>query len=386
MKRIIKSAAVILALFASYPASAVLSVSTVPSSQNVSLGQATTVTLIWSLSTTVSNTFTSTQGLLRASPAGTILGTVSTTISRTIAAGGTAQVSETVLVPADVVLRAHRLGLTSIIYQRQFGDPKSDIPGAITLNITSPLAAGFSITSESLAFDNGAPVRVMGLKQPLAAVAELACSGTGMLQAIWEVAGPASTAGEPFYRPLGQVRQYLASGETVKLKSPTLPTDTAGLYLLRLRITDPVPGFETPVIRYFVGRGRPGKELPPEPLGVVSPAPLAFLASDTAFVWEPVKGAKAYQLEVYATGRHTAGDLPDLGAGEIAPRPEEAARALQAPPVAGVLLPAARTSAVLSAAARRHLEPGQAYLWRVLAIGPDGSVIGVSPPRELRTP
>ncbi|OGI52256.1 MAG: hypothetical protein A3B81_02445, partial [Candidatus Muproteobacteria bacterium RIFCSPHIGHO2_02_FULL_65_16] len=306
MQRIIKSAAVILALFASCPAVAALYVSTIPGSQNVSLGQSTAVTLIWSLSTTASNTFSSTQGLLRASPTGTILGTVNTTISRTIAALGTAQASETVLVPADVVLRAHKLGLTNIIYQRSFCDPvKTCASGAITLNITSPLAAGFNITSESLAFDNGAPVRIMGLKQPLAAVAELAYSGTGMLQAIWEVAGPASTAGEPFYRPLGQVRQYLASGETVKLKSPPLPTDTTGLYLLRLRITDPVPGFEAPVIRYFVGRGRPGKELPPEPLVVVSPAPLAFLASDTAFVWEPVQGAKAYQLEVYATGRHT---------------------------------------------------------------------------------
>jgi hypothetical protein len=51
-----------------------------------------------------------------------------------------------------------------------------------------------------------------------------------------------------------------------------------------------------------------------------------------------------------------------------------------------MLVPGRQTQTVLSGAARTRLEPSRVYLWRVLAIGADGSVIGQSPMRELRTP
>ena len=138
----------------------------------------------------------------------------------------------------------------------------------------------------ALSFDNGAPLRLLSRREPLSAQAEINFTGTGLLQGEWEVAGPPSTSSEPFYRTLSQVRQYFAAGASQVLKSPALPTDSAGLYYVRFRITDPVPGFEIPVIRYFAGEAGSGKGLPPRSLAVFEPAPSALLASDTAFVWE----------------------------------------------------------------------------------------------------
>jgi hypothetical protein len=51
-----------------------------------------------------------------------------------------------------------------------------------------------------------------------------------------------------------------------------------------------------------------------------------------------------------------------------------------------MLVPGKQTSTTLSSAARQHLLPGYRYYWRVKAIGGDGSVIGMSPVRELSVP
>jgi hypothetical protein len=51
-----------------------------------------------------------------------------------------------------------------------------------------------------------------------------------------------------------------------------------------------------------------------------------------------------------------------------------------------MMVAGARTRTTLSEAARARLISGQNYLWRVLAIGNDGSVIGESSVREVRMP
>ncbi|OGI39684.1 MAG: hypothetical protein A2140_03785 [Candidatus Muproteobacteria bacterium RBG_16_62_13] len=183
-----------------------------------------------------------------------------------------------------------------------------------------------------------------------------------------------------------QVREYLTLGDAKTLKSPPLPTGTLGLHLVRLRIIDPIVPFTTPVIRYFVAEGRVGKELPPDPVGVTSPVPFALFAPDTLFAWESHKGARVYQLEIYRTDRNPATELPDLGGGDRTPKPSDVAAALRQAPVTGMLVPGNQTTTTLSANARQRLTPGRAYLWRVLAISEDGTVIGQSPMREMRTP
>jgi hypothetical protein len=295
---------------------------------------------------------------------------------------------ESVLVPQDVAQRAFKLGVSTLLYRRTFADSNggATLVGSVTLNISSSATSGFGVTRMALSFDNGAPLRLLSRREPLSAQAEINFTGTGLLQGEWEVAGPPSTSSEPFYRTLSQVRQYFAAGASQVLKSPALPTDSAGLYYVRFRISDPVPGFEAPVIRYFVGERGSGKDLPAEALVVTDPPPFALLADGTAFRWEAIKGARAYQVELYAINRISAGDLPDLGGGNLAPSPLDAFSALTHPPVAGMLVPGKQTSTTLSSAARQHLLPGYRYYWRVKAIGGDGSVIGMSPVRELSVP
>ena len=111
-----------------------------------------------------------------------------------------------------------------------------------------------------------------------------------------------------------------------------------------------------------------------------------MFAPDTLFAWENHKGARAYQLEVYRTDRNPATELPDLGGGDRTPKPSDVAAALRQAPVTGMLVPGNQTTTTLSLNARQRLIPGRAYLWRVLAISEDGTVIGQSPMREMRTP
>lgn len=381
-----------LALLPIAPARAVVGVSPLPASQAVSVGNASSISVVWNVrhdELSCVPTITSQAGEFRAQNiAGPVLGTVPLPVSRTVGCSGvgfiTYPFAESVLVPADVVQRALKLGATRIVYIRTFTAFVSST-GVVNLDIRSSSAATFGVTHEALSFDNGAPVRILPRGEPLSARAEIGYNGAGVLQAVWEVASPASTSGTPIYSVVSHVRKNLTSGEREVLNSPALPTASTGLYLVRLRITSPEPPFEAPVIRYFVGEGRPGHELPPQPLALGAPPRHVLLAPDTDFAWEAIKGARAYQLEIYRSGVDQAYGLPDLG-GETALRPTDVAAALSRPPVTGMLVPGKQRRTTLSAAARQHLLSGQVYLWRVVAIGEDGARIGQSPVRELRTP
>jgi hypothetical protein len=382
-------------VLAPIPARAFISGSVTPPVQNVALGSSSTVQLLYQMN--VGNsvvaggpiTVSSTQAEFRAGCARLVLRTVGTAFSATKPGQPVANTfvfNETVRIPPDLVSAARNAGAGELAYTRTWTDTGTQIPSVVTFcatfPITSSAAAGFAITRIALTFDNGAPVRIVGMKGTLHAQAEIRFNGTGLLQATWEVAGPTSTAGEPFFRPLGSVRQYFAGGDKQTLSSPNLPAETSGLFLVRLRITDPAPDFEQPVIRYFVSSGRPGERVPVQPVALVGPPDRALLASDTQFIWEPVRGARAYQLQIYVKQRLPGDSLPDLGGEPGVPLPALP----QGPPVTGLLVPGAQSRASLGAATRGHLPPGQTFLWRVIAIGGDGSVVGESPVREIRTP
>jgi hypothetical protein len=294
--------------------------------------------------------------------------------------------SEVVQVPVDVVLQANRLGLGQINYERLWGDAGTQVPSVsrvcVPINFTGSSAAGFSVLRLALSFDNGAPVRVLALKDATHATAEVSFTGSGMLQGTWEIAEPVSTSGQPLFRTLSLVRRYLIGSDRETLKSPALPTDSAGIYLVRLRITEPASALGIPVIRYFVGTGHPGEPVPAIPLGLLGPPDRSMLAPDTLFAWEPLRGARAYQLEIYAKPRAAGEALPALGEDINA-----AAPALPSTrPAAGMLLSGSQTRAGLSAAVRSRLLPGGLYLWRVRAIAEDGAIVAQSRLRELRMP
>jgi hypothetical protein len=385
------------AVFAVSPAMAeLIAVDAVPATQNVAFGSPASVSIVW----TVRRVNTGNCGNTVSSPQGNVIGsaaarapvtlyTVPTTLTQTKpgCTGGPDTVfvfSESVLIPQSVIQTAHDQGFSQVRYSRTFNDniAAPPITQYVTLNITSSSAAGFSLSRLALAFDNGSAVRVLDRKASTYATAEINFNGSGLLQGFWEIAGPTSTAGEPIYHPIGQVQQYLVGSTVQTLKSPLLPTDAIGLYLVRLRVTSPAPGFDVPVIRYFVADEHNAATLPTLPLSLLAPPTQALLAQDTAFAWEAIRGARVYQLEIYEAPRLPGDNLPDLGGNATAASPALP----RTPPVAGVLVPGAQTRVALSSAVRSHLTPGRRYLWRVLAISINGHVVGESPVRELRVP
>ena len=237
---------------------------TVPTSQNVPLGQSASVRVVWSVTRDNSGTFglaiTSATGAFRAGDVnGPVLDTVSKALSQAKPASGsttTFSLDETVLVPTSVIFQAQKTGAPRIAYVRSFVDCPScaSATGAITLPITSASAAGFSISRVQLRYEDGSPLLLVSRNTKLAVFADINFNGTGLLEANWELAGPATTAGEPIFRTLKTVKRYLLDGTSpVTLKSPSVPTGDAGLYLVTLRVSTPQLAFEQPVIQYSVG-------------------------------------------------------------------------------------------------------------------------------------
>jgi len=364
---------------------AITNIVATPGTQHIATGQSTTFTVTWSVTSNLNSPLRSTSG--RFGTPDIIFATVNTVLSQTATSGTPVSLVETVIVPASVAVAAQQQGLSSITYARDFVDDDGiATTGSVTIYFTSALGATFGVSRVALSFDDGTPVRITQVHDEMYARAELTVTGTGLLQATWEVASPPSTQGEAFYLPLAQVQQHLGAGETAKLQSPPLPTNLPGLYLVRLRIINPLTSFEVPVIRYFVGEGRPGHGLPPAPISLLKPGNLALLAADTQFIWSPVKEARIYQLEIYAVPTRNLPTLPAMGDTEQGPPAKEVSTALSQRPLTGVLIPAGNTQTALSSMVRTHLLPGQTYYWRLLAIDESGVVIGRSPVRELHTP
>ncbi|HKK07217.1 MAG TPA: hypothetical protein VKA50_15360 [Gammaproteobacteria bacterium] len=378
----------------------VTSVSASPSQRNVALGTSTAFTLTWTVVRDNGNagpTVTSTQGSFQSAAGDVVYGTVPTTLtqSQPIPPPTTASIPttftfrESLRVPTDVIYRAYKSGATRIYYVRTFTDSVTALPGQVVLDITGSSAAGFSLTRLSLRFDDDTALRVVGQGTKLGAYAEVSYTGTGQLQAAWEIAEPPSTQGQPVYRTLQLVRRVLAGGDRVRIPAPALPTDAPGFYLLRLRVTEPklpVSDDELPFIRYVVAR-ESARARPPQTLSVNTPASGALLSKGTDFTWQAVDGARAYQLELYAKGPFSVADtLPSLGGDGGGEGGVPAGWRPSGPPTAGVLVPGDRTRAMLSALGDTHLKSGYVYRWRVLAIGESGETIAVSPWREVRTP
>ena len=145
--------------------------------------------------------------------------------------------------------------------------------------------------------------------------------------------------------------------------------------MVRLRITDPEPSFDQPVIRYFIGPAA-GSGTPTVRIALLVPATQRMLVVDTVFAWAPIVGARAYQIEFYDTPSAAQPASPST-----APIPQP-----NAMPVTGMLVSGNDTKIKLSSTALTHLVSGHRYMWRVIAIGADGAVIGGSEARALTMP
>lgn len=364
----------------------VLSANTTTPSTNVAMTQTSSFSVIWRVETDDSTLFWSERGQFLLPTVDLLLaGTVDRRLSRSLATMGviTTQVREVVVVPASILARAQREGFTYVLYHREFVDADGQMASAtFRLDLTGASGAGFGVTRIEIAFDDGALVRLVDTGSNLRARVEVQSNGSGFLRGVWEIADAASTLGRPIYRPLQSVSHVLSGASERTFPSPELPTQIDGLHVVRFRVLEPDTAFSIPALRYYVG-ALPGQKPTAEPVGLIveSPSHLSRLADDTRFRWRPAEGAVAYQLEIYAQPS------------EPLPPPSEPqwerlveTRALERPPIGGVVVPASKTEVALEPITRERLASGHTYLWRVVAVGPEGAILGTSPLSELVVP
>ncbi len=366
-----------------------------PATSLLAIGQGNSLVLSWTVTSvfvgfpgTLPYTVTSTAGQFVA--AGTVVGSVSSilTVSGSAVAGvpTTLRISESVFVPPDVTVKANRLGATTISYVRQFNDGSGPVALQAGILVGGSAAAQLGISREALTFDDGSVVRTVLARDPLTSVAEINFNGSGSITAVWEVAGPSTTAGQPVFRVLQPVTRGLLGAAPTFVKSVLLPTDSPGAYMVRLRIVDPAPAFDPPMLTYYVGDVRSAVPGGIAPMTVMRPADGAVFDRETRFAWQPISGAAAYKVELFASPDSDPFGLPELTAPSDRGDLRSARAALARPPVSGMIVPATQTEIALSSAARAKLRPRSSYFWRVQAIGTEGNVIGEATVRQVRVP
>jgi hypothetical protein len=248
----IKHLAWIAALAGGVSHAAITGVSTQPAAANASATSATSASVAWNVQTSTGGSVSSAQGTFRTAT-GVVLGTVSLPLNRTVAGAGTASFSETVLIPADVTYRAGKLGQTSFRYERDFKDSDTTNTGVFPVHIATAPASGFGLSQLTLAFENDKPLALVERDRKLIAHAKISATGGGMVKAAWEIAGPNPDGSNPTYMIVATVHQTVSGSEPVTVQSPVLPTNVIGTYLVRLRVSEPASGIDTPVIHYYVG-------------------------------------------------------------------------------------------------------------------------------------
>jgi hypothetical protein len=214
-------------------------------------------------------------------------------------------------------------------------------------------------------------------------------TGSGLITGQWDIATAVTTAGTPVFRPLALVRQSVAGGRRTVITSPPLPTRFEGNNLVRLTITDPQTFFDEPVLQYYVTPESPlPEQQEPGLMLVTSPSPGTPLTLTTRFAWQAVPGTKAYKVEFFGappgpagivSGNEVTTDVP------LDPSPDSGSvRGLQ--PLTGVVVPATQTEIRLQDYSLAHLPGDRRYQWTVKAVGEDGALLGISPPREIYKP
>ncbi|VAX09730.1 hypothetical protein MNBD_GAMMA26-1182 [hydrothermal vent metagenome] len=372
----------------------VTTVSTSSSPQQAALGRTSTVVVNWSVQGSITvyapvNPATIKSGPLQfTAPDLTVLGSQAKTLTKPNITGSyNVTFTETVTIPSSVIYSAYKRGDTALLIQRRFwdtSDPGYTVPvtAAATVTITSSAAAGFNISRQELAFDNGSYTRRILRDEPIHAVAQFKYSGSGLLRGVWELATPSTTYGEPVYRRLKNVRKFFGAGGTETLRSPPLESNQQGRYLIRFRVEEPATGFDDLVLEYFVGQEMAHIIAPPITLELIAPNHGTFLHPKTTFHWRKIANAKAYRLDLYK--KNASLEFPVEGAKVGENKSAKNPNTLVGAPATGKLVPATTTQLLLSAISRERLQPGYRYWWRIIAIGTDGSVISQSPVREIR--
>lgn len=275
-------------------------------------------------------------------------------------------------------------GSTRVVLQRTFGDAAGNSMSAtviLTLNRSKLQATRrgaqdvFSVNALRLEFDTGNNTKVATANEAMRASLTVSYSGTGLLQGRWQIAEPGSSEGLPLYRTLAIVNTNLHAGQRSTLRSPALPTSRPGKYLLRFCVTnrfdvDPDGDTQCPnpaLVAHASYQVQGSIDGNVRRIAGMSPDRRP-VSAQTPFSWEPLAGARVYQLQIFALDSADA-DLLSSRAENDPVTPEF---------VGGMLLKADTTNTALSVSARNKLVPGHRYLWRVTAHDDSGQLIGMS--------
>ncbi|MEA3221995.1 MAG: hypothetical protein U9P49_02360 [Thermodesulfobacteriota bacterium] len=164
-----------------------------------------------------------------------------------------------------------------------------------------PTSAGtFAITSIELRFEQagglqtGGRITVPQGSKDIKAIADITCNGGGLLQARWEVDG----------QILEFVTQQIPAGMgMVSIEThatPGLPTYEIGRHRVELKIINPSPGFNEPIIYYYAS---PGIKIPS--IELITPEDntsnhLGLCPSDQPrFSWQRMKVVCTYRFELF---------------------------------------------------------------------------------------
>jgi hypothetical protein len=298
--------------------------------------------------------------------------------------------TETILIPRAIIQQQLNLGVPGFILSREFKDSGSGVPNpVVSIRFTGSLGGAFSLSRLELQFDDSSKVRVVEQGTEIHAEAIVDFAGSGLLEAVWEVADPASTLGSAIFRQVRIIRVPLTGGRRTVVRSPPLPTVRAGLHIVRLRVTNSRFAAPDPQLSYSVVISLdPDAALPS--IVPLSPLANAALLRDTLFAWPPVPGSVAYILEIHSIDdpRATPTDSNAIVADKAAITPVAGVVDLptDSRAVAGMIVRAENTTTPLSGLSWSFLEAGQAYAWRVRAVDADGRIIAQSEPRRLVRP
>lgn len=371
LKMAAAAAAVLIATVQADPARAAAVASVTPSTLTAALGSTLPRTLTWTVNVTnvlAANGAPVAAGLMLASPQGVVSGGGQVLqidpipLIVTLSAAGQGSATESFTLSPATIAAAQRMGIGTLLLQRSFSliAAKLSAVATVSIDISGNAGGPIAISRVALHFEDRELRRVLTSGDSALAIADVNFSGSGVLNAIWEVASPPSTLGQPVFVPLATSVVTVSGGGLTEITSPPLPSRMAGNYLVRFRIRSPVVPFEGLTLQYAVT----GDENGVAPIAILSPEHFATLEPGTRFTWQPAPGATAYRIEFYD---------PSVAESDQ-------------PPVMGQWIAGATRDAGLSPLAQTHLKSGREYRWRIVAIDEGNEVVGRSSLYEIRTP
>jgi len=267
-------------------------VTVTPSSVNVVRGQTNTVVITYRFATIIgSGNEMSSQGIYFTPD--TTIGFNNVPVT-TFITGGIGTITETVVIPVNIMEKVLQSGTAQFFYRRQFFGLSVE---TATINMTVSGEAGgtLGIRRLSLYFGNGrAETTVMKYANDLKAYADIRYNGSGLLKGYWEVDG----------RLLSYVSQPLPAGQQITLATPdipALPTFETGTHTLRFVVTNPDPnqGIPLPVLVYFVTTDEAAVK--PGVLTLKNPAETAEVPyASLKYEWQVIR-ANVYLIQFFET-------------------------------------------------------------------------------------